>query len=458
MLAFEVEYLLGRVYAGDFRDRSQPEWPPHPARLFSALTAAYFEGERSSRERAALLWLEKQGPPYVRASPPGIPNKDITAFVPTNYPGDLVPELRSKQPRAFPAQAPAEPIVSFIWPNAEPEAMIQIILDELAGRVAYLGKACSLVRMCVTETAPDSNFIPDPSGAEVMRTVRAGRLSELETRYNAGLLPSIGAQQRYRKLDAGDTGVPPVKTCFGDMLIFRRVRGTSLPVEATVTLTNAVRIAMMSNAGESGPIPEIISGHGSGPHCVALALPFAGEEHADGRLMGFAVVLPHGISLPERRRVLAAAGALERRGLYLGKTLGSWEVELDTAAVLQSLRPDTWTRPSERWSTVTPILLDRFPKKKGPSVEQVLEEACLRIGLPAPVIIEHQPYSELAGVPPVPQFRLLRKARERARWGVHATLEFPVPVRGPVVLGAGRFFGLGLLKPQTKRQDGRSND
>ena len=43
MLTLEVEFLLGRYAAADFRDREQPEWPPHPARLFSALVAAAYE-------------------------------------------------------------------------------------------------------------------------------------------------------------------------------------------------------------------------------------------------------------------------------------------------------------------------------------------------------------------------------------------------------------------------------
>ena len=30
---------------------------------------------------------------------------------------------------------------------------------------------------------------------------------------------------------------------------------------------------------------------------------------------------------------------------------------------------------------------------------------------------------------------------------VHATVEFPRPVRGPLLLGAGRYFGLGLFRP-----------
>ena len=73
--------------------------------------------------------------------------------------------------------------------------------------------------------------------------------------------------------------------------------------------------------------------------------------------------------------------------------------------------------------------------------------------LPAPEAIEHGPYSRLDGVPPVPAFRLHRKSEERPRWGVHATLRFPVPVRGPVLLGAGRYFGLGLMRPVVEERD-----
>jgi CRISPR-associated protein Csb2 len=103
---------------------------------------------------------------------------------------------------------------------------------------------------------------------------------------------------------------------------------------------------------------------------------------------------------------------------------------------------------------VTPILLDRFPKKNL-TVEDILASACERIGLPAPLEITHQPYSKLSGVPPVPAFRLVRAKDEKPRWGAHATLRFAAPVQGPITLGAGRYFGLGLMKPiKGDRDDG----
>jgi CRISPR-associated protein Csb2 len=137
--------------------------------------------------------------------------------------------------------------------------------------------------------------------------------------------------------------------------------------------------------------------------------------------------------------------------------VGDWQVEVEEEAALsQALRSATWTRPSRVWRTVTPILLDRFPKKNGPGVDDILAESCRRIGLPEPSAIEHGPYSALEGVPPVRAFRLQRAGEHRARWGVHARLEFSEAVRGPIVLGSGRYFGLGLMRPEwEKKLNGR---
>jgi CRISPR-associated protein Csb2 len=452
VFAFEVEYLLGRAFAGDFRDRSESEWPPHPARLFSALAAAYFENGAVERERAALEWLESQPPPLIRAGSAG-QAVITTAFVPTNYPGDGVPVLRGKQPRVFPSQGPSEARVYFIWPEAAPEPHVAAALDELASRTGYLGKACSLVRARVTEEAPQPNYAPDPAGVHVLRVPSSGRLGELDRLFLADLRPSPGAQQRYTNLDEQSIDEEPAQTEFGQMTVFGKTAGPGLPIDATLTLTEAVRKALMSAAGDSGPIAELIHGHNGGTHCAIVGLPFVGREHADGHLMGFAVVMPREATVAERRTVLAACGKLAENMLHI-PGVGDWGLEtVDSTPLNWTLRPATWTRAARRWSTVTPILLDRFPKKKGPTVEEILAAACRRIGLPSPEKIEHGPYSHLTGVPPVPAFRLQRKGDYKPRWGVHAVMDFPVRVRGPVLLGAGRYFGLGLMRPQGEARD-----
>jgi CRISPR-associated protein Csb2 len=449
VFALEVEYLLGRVFAGDFRDRSEPEWPPHPARLFSALAAAHFENGKSPRERAALQWLERQAPPFIRAGQPGHPVM-TQAFVPTNYPNDNLPVTRNKQPRYFPAQAPSETSVYFIWPNADPDPATIAALDRLAARTGYLGKACSLVRMRVTPEAPEPNFSPDEAGDRVLRVPSQGRLDELEWLFTSDRRPSPGRQQRYTRLDTEPAAQEPIATEFHHIAVFRKTAGPGLPIEATLTLTEAVRTALLAVAGDAGPIDPLLHGHNQDTHCAVIGLPFVGRQHADGHLMGFAVILPARTEVVQRRSVFATCATLAARGLHI-PGIGDWSLEaVDATPLNHNLRPATWTRPSRHWTSITPILLDRFPKKNGPAVEDILAAACRRIGLPSPLSIEHSPYSAVPGVPPVPAFRLRRKGEQRSRWGVHSTLDFPFPVRGPVLLGAGRYFGLGLMRPQTE--------
>jgi len=447
VFALEVEYLLRRSFAASFRDRSEAEWPPHPARLFSALAAAYFENGSVDRERRALEWLEGQPAPLMHA---GVPSEGVRteAFVPANYvkKGDYLPAVRNKQPRWFPAQSPSDAVVHFIWPGSEPDAETSAGLDELASRTAYLGRSCSLVRVRVTPDAPTPNYEPSAQGGEILRVPNAGRLKELEMLFATDQRPTPGAQVRYRNIGVRPTVT--LETAFDQMAILRKVGGPDLPIEAAMTLTAAVRAALMANAGRDVMLTPLLHGHDGAPHCAIAALPFVGRKHADGHLMGFAVILPRQSDPAGRRAVLAACGDLSRRGLHI-PGIGDWQVEPEEGTSLaNTLRASTWIRPSCTWRSVTPVLLDQFPKKNGRTTEEILALACERAGLPAPMSIHHQPYSDLEGVPPVPAFRLRRKPDERPRWGVHATLTFHDLVRGPVLLGAGRFFGLGLLKPE----------
>ena len=83
MFAIGIRFLCGWSMATHPANRSQPEWPPHPDRVFMALAAAHFETERDPSERSALEWLEGLQPPSIRASDYE-PRKTVTTFVPVN--------------------------------------------------------------------------------------------------------------------------------------------------------------------------------------------------------------------------------------------------------------------------------------------------------------------------------------------------------------------------------------
>jgi CRISPR-associated protein Csb2 len=125
----------------------------------------------------------------------------------------------------------------------------------------------------------------------------------------------------------------------------------------------------------------------------------------------------------------------------------------------QSLSPDLWCRPSRRFITATPIALDRNPgnlrsntgrtaHKASLEAQQSISDACLRVVGARPISVEVSLSPLLPGAQHVREFlpwpgRPGRTARVR----VHADIQFSASVRGPLLIGAGRFFGLGLCLP-----------
>ncbi len=126
MFVLALHYLNGwAMAAADGARKEQAEWPPHPDRVFMALAAAWFETGEDAAEGAALRWLESQQAPAITASDAAMRHstdgeRPVLSFVPTNdtrlgrLPSSndagkiktaglsLLPEYRSRQPRAFP--------------------------------------------------------------------------------------------------------------------------------------------------------------------------------------------------------------------------------------------------------------------------------------------------------------------------------------------------------------------
>ena len=103
---------------------------------------------------------------------------------------------------------------------------------------------------------------------------------------------------------------------------------------------------------------------------------------------------------------------------------------------------------------MTPIVFDHFPRdREGRRAAEILADSCTRIGLPVPTKVDLSGFSKFLGVPPVCDFRLRRRDTDPPRPATHAVLHFDRPIRGPVILGAGRFFGSGLCRPVKTKAD-----
>jgi CRISPR-associated protein Csb2 len=110
MFAICIDLLAGRYVATAYNDRDRVEWPPHPARLFSALIATWAAADQpATDELAALEWLETQPPPQILASPiahAGL--RDVVpVFVPVNDTAVVSAPAREKLDEAHAALAAA---------------------------------------------------------------------------------------------------------------------------------------------------------------------------------------------------------------------------------------------------------------------------------------------------------------------------------------------------------------
>lgn len=552
MFCITVELLTGRFVATDYADRQEAEWPPHPARLFSALVAAYADLPNAD-ERAALEWVETLPPPLLAATQAA--RRDVlTVFVPVNdtsvvgsfedkaaevaqaeaavadaaVVGDrrklaaaekqldkarkvfldstrrataaeikvsdseiaaaesLLPDQRKRRPRTFPSVCPVEPRFSLVWPEIDPPEHLLAALNRLCARVVRLGHSSSLVSLHIPPVAPPPTLRPDPDGPLTLRVVQPGQLTRLEESFmlHQQTAPRVmpAAFQRYAVVNQSAETVAAAESCFSaDWIVLRRVDGDRLPISVTVALATAVRGALLHHAPD--PRDELLSGHARegqpalGDHLAIVPLPFVGRPHADGELKGVALVFPRGADGGARRAVYQAIGAWEqasRKGdyaaaehpplsVFMGRP-GKVSLEFAEDNLAHTLLSTSWCSDSRHWASVTPVALDHNPGelRRRPDADPATEttrieavvrraeasvcRAVTRVGLPEPTAVVLSPQPSVVGSRPCRGFPGFVSGRH-PRVLVHVTLSFAEPVRGPLLLGAGRYYGYGLLRP-----------
>ena len=579
MTVIEVHFLTGRYSATSPHDRAEPEWPPHGARLFSAMVAAWADTEPpDDAERAALEWLEARPAPRITA-PEAVRRRVVSHFVPVNdasvispaqyqrrawaasnliaqwedeveaskgevtkkverlqdkinrqrdvtsLAGNvgktneasalaLLPDGRLKKERHFPSVTLVGPPVSgpsgdealslaaprqassvtFAWDDSAPPEVAGA-LDRLLRRVTRLGHSSSLVSCRLRDEAPAATHMPG-RGTHMLRWVRPGQLAALEAEHQRHQavrprsLPFRGVRYSEEEPEGGPADDPLSSSTAGDWIVFElEPRHRHLPMTRTVELSRVLRESVLSYVPD--PLPEGVSGHLSdgtptgSPHIGFLALPNVGHEHGDGRIMGMAISLPQDLDDAARNATLRGFGLWEReRGnkpleLRMGRGGVVGMRRRQPPFALVSLRPPVWARPSSWWASVTPVALPTHPgdlRRGSPAArakawaraEEAVAKSCEHVGLPRPVGMRVSMVSHLVGARPSRDYPVFRQGRG-ARGGVvrrlvHATVEFAEPVRGPLVLGSGRFLGLGLMRPADEvatdaaAAGGRSND
>lgn len=471
MFVIRVTYLTGRVYSAEFDDgdsKVEPEWPPHPSRLYSALVSAWSEGGGEEELRPALEWIERQEPPTIHAGDCSV-RRLVQAFVPVNDTVTL-PEDRARKPRRFPSASLPDPDVYFVW-NEVPTAEVLESLRRLLERTSALGHSASLVAAEIADAVPRMRLKVWHPGAAVgkrMRIPYPGRLNELMDSYrrfendpSKVHRPSTGETTVYAEPKGTQTVF--AHGVFGPMIVLRRDEGPRASLHSALSVVTALRKAMMSHAPE--PMPEYLSGHAPGstpeapvrseiPHVALIPLANIDSAHANGELMGVAALLPRTLTRKEQEICWQVFGGID----HLQMPWGRWLVSVaDAEEHRHGLRPDRWNGPGSVWSTVTPFVFDRYPKEPfGAEAEQTVREAFVRVGLPEPLEIDlhynpwHTGALKASGFPPA-----LARAGKPQRYHCHVWARFGEPIQGPVVAGAGRYYGYGFFRPLTQRKEAR---
>lgn len=479
-LVLDIDHLLGVAFAARDQSSDAPDWPPQPDRVFSALVAAWGDRGEREEERRALEWLEAQAAPEIVATG-GHPRTAPIVFVPPNDPEGgrvgneaVMPALRRRQARRFPAFRPHDPVVSLVWREAAPDPDTLAALNVLAADTAYVGHSASLTRCRF-----HNGGAPAAATAAARRRVYRGRLAELERDFRAKPLrrPSPGAPVRA----APDQTKQPIYGAFADRwLVLEHVDGEMPDIRAAALVAKELRNTLMSGYREIGlgeALPAAVSGHSpdgrpsSAPHLAIAPLAFLGAPHASGAVFGFALIPPRGNDLfadPDFQRAMRAIMPLSdagdeaterRRRLVLGRLGLAFEV--GDGSGRHSLDPAPYVGGERVWASCTPIVLDRHLKATGneareEEIQGLIRQACINVGLPAPEpkrisagkrsAIEGAPSAyPSGGAPHWTRWRLPESLASRQL--THAVVEFPVAVQGPVILGAGRFVGLGLCRP-----------
>lgn len=416
MVVIRVDFLRGAYIAAEPTAPGNCEWPPAPPRLFAALiSGAYAIGV----DPAPLTALESA--PEIRHGD-AIAALGVVNFVPAAFiSGKGRPNRTTRRPQMVGISAP----VFFGWDADVNSAWLKPVLDA----VTYLGRAESTVRLSLAEDMPEMPYhlMPDGQGEELLRVPDKGWLATLQAHHGGRarvVAPYVGYSNPRERV---------APSPWGELFALRPDGGE---LRDAVMLGDALRRAAMSHAPEQ--MSPVLHGHDPVRHAAWLTLPNVGHDHADGRVLGIGMLLPEGVSEAARTEAvwaLSQVGHIEAGRRLAVRRPASYE-QLPSGISL-----GTWAKASDTWSSVTPIVLERHPRR-GQSVETVIADTCERWCYPRPVAVEVGQRSPLRGVPMAKAFR----PRRRGRW-THAVLHWDRPVRGPVLLGRDQHFGLGLCRP-----------
>lgn len=503
-----VSALCINVCFYDGRYHGEPEWPPSPARLFQALLASCGAGrdQITDGERSAFEWLELLLPPII-AAPWARKGQRVVQYVQNNdmdaVAGDpaRVGEIRGakkiSRPRLFDPTVP----LHYLWPLVSQDAG-QAHTESICRIAAYL---CQLGRgidmawawgevLDEAEAAhrlaeyPGAVYSPCAAGEGVaLACPQGGLFASLVARYTAqsarfgqGSREGKVVFSRAPRVDFGQANYDsPTANLLFD------IDGPPWPLIQCTALVQLARDQAAERIVKALPerkslIERVLIGRGATEADKALrvqlmALPSIGHRHADRAIRRLVVRVPPNCPIARDDVEWAFSGLPLQVDPDSGEIVRRLIVA-DECGMLghYGFADPGNSSPSRRWRTVTPLVIpwqdalralsekranrddaDTDGKVNGVQrleelgvVAHAVRQTARRAGVAARFEIgriQREPFE--ANGARAEAFALDTRFEKDRLW--HVEVEFTQPQAGPMVIGDGRYLGLGLMRPLT---------
>jgi CRISPR-associated protein Csb2 len=510
--AIALRFPAGRYHATPWAthvNEAEVEWPPSSWRLLRGLIATWHRKaqptEIPEEALAELIHALAETAPWYRL--PSASHAHVRHYMPERVGTIDKPTLIFD---AFARVDPDEDLV-VAWPDLELSPDARTHLTFLLERLGYLGRAESWVEARLLEAwdgafdcAPaesDSTILLSDPDLELLRlpspvppesygawrneqvedlgltgkTLKKGEKRLLATlperlidamRLDTAQFQKEGWSRapglRYVRYERPRGALEPVRvararssTGSGAVttvrLMLRRCEKPSSPLPRLVDalkIGERVRWAAINRADQAtdtdGNVPPLLSGHdmpSENRHAHAFYLPEDASE--DGRLDHILIHAAAGFGPAE----LDALDRIDRLWLDEG---AEWRVTLEDYGGRETYGWHPYLRRSRVWQSVTPYLHPWYRKKGFMHVDQIRRE-CRERGLPEPEA-ERLDSLSLHGrtlrAVHFHRFRNRKGLRQPDTRGSFWRLCFPEPVAGPIALGFGCHFGLGIFRAE----------
>ena len=484
--------LLLSIRFHDGRYHGAGDWPPTPARLFQALVAGTAKGDKMADEdKAALEWLEMLDAPVI-AAPAGRPGQSCKTYVPNNdldaVGGDLrqigkIRTAKNTRPHIFDSGVP----LLFAWTfnrggsaekNAQTICKIAVRLYQMGRGVDMAWAWAELLDAAEVETQLDRHggavHRPSEGGTgKALLCPGKGSLASLKERYDANRTRFTYVREgrkdqqlfyqpskpRFAKV-AYDT--PPQHFLFELRAATHEESFVPWPSTQAVELVMSLRDKAAGRLKEALPveaekIDRVLIGREATEADKAvrvriLPLPSIGHSHADCAIRRVLVEVPP--NCPLRADDMAWAFS----GLHITGEIPGNLVRTEERGMLDHYGVDNSEQNGFRvWRTITPAALPVMRTGRGTggakrvageakaahAVVQALRHAGVAVSVES-IRVQREPFDRNGAR--AEEFAM--PERFAARGLLHVEIAFVQAVRGPLVIGNGRYLGLGLMAPQ----------